>query len=120
MRLKQMFDVVSHNTVPYISRTAVNILFSSATHSENTMEVSRFLTIHYVDGMSETFIFPKQATDHFDLMKKLNKTMTVDRLVIEADGSLHIIPLSAVKRFEFSPVPETLPEGIIRGATLSS
>lgn len=83
------------------------------------MEASRFLTIHYTDATNETFIFPKQAIDHFDLMKKLHKAMTIDRIVIEADGRLHIIPLFAVKRLEFSPVPDKLPDGVIKGATLS-
>ncbi|MEL0584049.1 MAG: hypothetical protein AAES65_04110 [Candidatus Thiodiazotropha sp. (ex. Lucinoma kazani)] len=84
------------------------------------MDISRFLTVHYADGTSETFIFPKQASDRFDLMKKLHTAMTTDRILIEADDSLHVIPLSAVKRLEFSPVPDEMPEGIIRGATLNN
>ncbi|MDJ0806538.1 MAG: hypothetical protein QNJ78_06855 [Gammaproteobacteria bacterium] len=83
------------------------------------MDISRYLTIHYTDGTSETFVFPKQASDRFDLMKKLHTAMTTDRILIETDASLHVIPLCAVKRMEFSPVPDELPDGIIRGATLS-
>ncbi|MBT3046907.1 MAG: hypothetical protein AB2593_19300 [Candidatus Thiodiazotropha sp.] len=52
-------------------------------------------------------------------MSKLHDAMTADRIVIEADSCLHIIPLNAVKRFEFSPLPDTLPEGIIRNASLN-
>ncbi|MCU7918143.1 MAG: hypothetical protein KZQ88_06725 [Candidatus Thiodiazotropha sp. (ex Dulcina madagascariensis)] len=83
------------------------------------MEANRFLTVHYLDGKSETFTFARQATDQYDQMNKLHAAMTTDRIVIEADGRLHIIPLSSVKRLEFSPVPGKLPEGIIKGATLN-
>ncbi|MES9950669.1 MAG: hypothetical protein ABW118_17060 [Candidatus Thiodiazotropha sp.] len=83
------------------------------------MEASRFLTVHYLDGSSETFTFPKQAKDQYDQMSKLHDAMTTDRLVIEADSSLHVIPLNSVKRFEFSPLPDKLPDGIIRHASLN-
>ena len=83
------------------------------------MEANRFLTVHYLDGTHETFSFPKQATDQFDMMSKLNAAMTADRFTIEADGRLHIIPLSSIRRLEFSPVPGKLPQGVIRGAALN-
>lgn len=84
------------------------------------MAASRFLTIHYLDGSNETFTFPKQAKDHFDLMSKLNDAMKTDRFVIEADGHLHVIPLSSIKRLQFSPAPDTLPHGVISGASLNA
>jgi hypothetical protein len=80
------------------------------------MEARRFLTIHYMDGSSETFTFPKQAKDNIELMRKLHDAMTADRILIEAEQSLHLIPLSSVKRIEFSPTPDKLPNGIIRNA----
>jgi hypothetical protein len=83
------------------------------------MAASRFLVIHYLDGTSETFTFPKQAKDHYDLMGKLNDAMKADRLTIEADGHLHIIPLSAIKRLQFSPTPESLPGEVIKQASLN-
>ncbi|MEW8051157.1 MAG: hypothetical protein AB2809_12335 [Candidatus Thiodiazotropha sp.] len=83
------------------------------------MEASRFLTVHYLDGSSETSTFPRQAKDQYDQMSKLHDAMTTDRLAIEADSSLHVIPLNAVKCFEFSPLPDKLPDGIIRHASLN-
>ncbi|MEW8220525.1 MAG: hypothetical protein AB2747_14835 [Candidatus Thiodiazotropha taylori] len=83
------------------------------------MAASRFLVIHYLDGTSETFTFPKQVKDHYDLMGKLNDAMKTDRLVIEADGHLNIIPLSGIKRLQFSPAPETLPAEVIKQASLN-
>ena len=83
------------------------------------MDANRFLTIHYLGGETETFTFAKQAGDQYDQMNKLHNAMKVDRIVIEAEGRLHIIPLSAIKRLEFSPLPEQLPDGIIKGAMLN-
>jgi hypothetical protein len=83
------------------------------------MTASRFLIIHYLDGSSETFTFPKQAKNHFDLMSKLNDAMKADRFIIEADGHLNIIPLSSIKRLQFSPAPEPLPPGVIHSASIN-
>ncbi len=82
------------------------------------MEATRFLTVHYLDGTSETFSFAKQAVDQFDMMNRLHTAMTSDRIVIEANERLHIIPVTSIKRVEFSPLPEKLPQGIIKGANL--
>jgi hypothetical protein len=42
--------------------------------------------------------------------------MSADRIVLEVEGILHIIPMTAVKRIDFSPVPPKLPDEVIRGA----
>jgi hypothetical protein len=51
-------------------------------------------------------------------MRGLREGLGADRIVLEADGILHIIPLTAVKRIDFSPLPAKLPEQVIRGARL--
>jgi hypothetical protein len=79
------------------------------------MEEQRFLTIHYMDGTSDSFTFSKQAKDDYDLATRLKKALTADRIVMEMEGVLTIIPMSAVKRMDFSPVVGSLPEDVIQG-----
>lgn len=81
------------------------------------MSVDRWLRIEYVDGMSETFSFPKQVEDDYEQMQKFREAMRADRIVLEVDGMVHVIPMTAVKRIDFSPAPSNLPDFVIRGAT---
>lgn len=81
------------------------------------MSVDRWLRIDYTDGTSETFSFPKQAEDDYDQMHKLREAMKADRIALEIDGLLRIIPMSAVKNLDFSPSPSKLPDFVISGAS---
>lgn len=82
------------------------------------MPVERWLRIDYVDGTSETYSFPKQATDNYDQTYRLNEALQADRIVLESDGQLHIIPMSAIKRIHFAPAPAKLPDQVIKDASL--
>lgn len=81
------------------------------------MAVERWLRVEYMDGTSEAFSFPKQVQDDYEQMQKIREAMRADRIVLEVDGLLHIIPMSAVKRLDFSPAPPSLPDFVIRGAS---
>ena len=83
------------------------------------MTVDRWLRIEYLDGTDETFTFPKQAKDEYDFSVRFREILSADRIVLESEGQLHIIPLSAVKRLDFSPAPspQKLPDQVIKGVT---
>ena len=81
------------------------------------MSMDRWLRVEYVDGTSETFSFPKQVDDDYEQMQKLREAMRADRIVLEVDGLVHVIPMSAIKHVDFSPAPRNLPDFVIRGAT---
>lgn len=38
--------------------------------------------------------------------------------MIEAEESVMVFALSSIKYFQFWPVPETLPAGVVRGAAI--
>jgi hypothetical protein len=82
------------------------------------MSAERWLRIEYLDGSSEAYSFPEQAKDEYEQTRGLREGLASDRIALEADGILRVIPLSAVKRIEFSPLPLKLPEQVIRGAKL--
>lgn len=81
------------------------------------MSVDRWLRVEYVDGGSETFSFPRQVEDDYEQMQRFREAMRADRLVLEVEGLVHVIPMSAVKHIDFSPAPTNLPDYVIRGAT---
>jgi hypothetical protein len=84
------------------------------------MESERFLTIHYLDGSSQTYTFPKQTSDKYDAISRFKSAIGSDRILLEEDGILTIIPMSAVKRLDLSPLPVDGADGIIMGARLNS
>ncbi len=81
------------------------------------MAMDRWLRVEYVDGTSETFSFPKQVDDDYEQMQKFREAMRSDRIVLEVEGLVHVIPMSAIKRVDLSPAPTNLPDFVIRGAT---
>ena len=81
------------------------------------MSVDRWLRIDFMDGTSETYSFPKQAKDEYDQSQRIREALSADRVVLESEGQLHIIPMSAIKRLHFAPAPVKLPEYVIQGVT---
>lgn len=82
------------------------------------MPIDRWLRIEFVDGTSETFSFPKQAKDEYDQSQRIREALSADRIVLESEGQLHVIPMSAIKRLHFAPAPAKLPDWVIKGVTL--
>lgn len=82
------------------------------------MSADRWLRIQYIDGTSETFSFPKQVDDDYEQMQKFREAMRADRIVLEVEGMIHVIPLSSIKHIDFSPAPTNLPDYVIRGASV--
>jgi hypothetical protein len=78
------------------------------------------LIIHFTDGTSLDAAAPRQATDPMRVLQNVRRAMESDKLMVEIDGQLFLIPLNNVKYVQLSPAPDALPEGVIRGATLVS
>jgi hypothetical protein len=49
------------------------------------------------------------------LAKRVQTALDADQFTIEVDGELMMIPKSSVKYMTVSPLPEELPETVIRG-----
>lgn len=76
----------------------------------------RQMTLFYTDGTKTTFSFPQQV-DMASMAGEVAKALDRDRVVIEAGGTLFLIPLGNVKYVQVTPAPEKLPGGVIRGAS---
>ena len=78
------------------------------------------LVIHFMDGSKIDARFPRQTTDPIKVAQNIRKAMDLDKLTIEMEGQLMLIPLANVKYLQVSPAPDNLPEGVIKGASLIS
>lgn len=81
-------------------------------------EEKRYLTIHFNDGTKMVIDFPRQHSDAQIIASRLKEIMHAKQLMLEVDGTIMAIPLSSVKYIQAYPAPETLPDGVIRGAEM--
>jgi hypothetical protein len=79
------------------------------------------MTVFFLDGTRASFRYPKQAgNDAATILANVKKAIDSDKLVLEVDGDLLVIPIKSVKYVQVSPAPAHLPSGILRRATVIS
>ena len=77
------------------------------------------MQVFFLDGTSITFEYPRQSgTDQAAIVNTVKKAIESERLVLEVDGDLVVIPIRSVKYVQVSPAPPHLPSGILKRARL--
>jgi hypothetical protein len=77
------------------------------------------MTVFFLDGTRASFDYPRQAgSDAATILATVKKAIDADKLVLEVDGDLIVIPTRSVKYIQVSPAPTHLPSGILRRATV--
>ncbi len=75
------------------------------------------MTVFFLDGTKATFRYPRQSgTDSSTIASTVKKAIDADKLLLEADGDLLVIPIASVKYIQVSPAPSQLPSGVLRQA----
>ena len=82
------------------------------------MTNKRFLTIHFTDGSKLSVTFPRQIEDFHQMAVRVQKALDANKLSIEIDGELFVIPMNNVKYLQVTPAPEKMPDTIIRDGSL--
>ena len=83
------------------------------------MNEDRRLVVHYNNGTKFEATFPTQIKNSTAAVQEaMKRIMESDKLVIEAEGRLIVIPWSSVKHLEVTPSPPALPFGAIRNAKI--
>ena len=83
------------------------------------MNENQQLTIHFNNGTTLEVAFPKQIKNSSGaVMEAVKRVLESDKLTIEADGRLVVIPWASVQHVEVTPVPSALPFGAIKGAKI--
>ena len=84
------------------------------------MNDDRQLTIHFNNGTQMNVTFPQQIKNSTAaVLESMKKALESDKLVIEAEGKLVIIPWSSIRHLEVTPPPPAVPFGSIKGARIS-
>ena len=82
------------------------------------MADERLLTIHFIDGSDMALSFPPQPGNPLRLAKRIEEAMESNYFATEVDGKLVIVPKTSIKFMEVEPLPDEIPETVIRGAKL--
>jgi hypothetical protein len=78
------------------------------------------MTVFFLDGTKVSFLYPRQSgTDQAAIVNTVKKAIESERLVVEVEGDLLVIPIRSVKYVQVSPAPAHLPSGILRRARLN-
>jgi hypothetical protein len=76
--------------------------------------------IHFMDGTRIVLEYPKQAgEDPTTIASNVRKALESDKIVLEAQGDLMIIPVRNIKYIQVSPAPDELPKGVLRNARIA-
>ena len=82
-------------------------------------EEDRRMIVHYNNGTKLELSFPTQIRNSgAAILEGIKKIMESDKLVLEADGRLIVIPWASVKQLEVAPVPPSLPFGAVKNAKI--
>lgn len=78
--------------------------------------------IHFMDGTKIVFKYPrlqaKQAMDSSAIASAVKKALDQDKIVVEAEGSLIVIPVRNIKYIQIMPPPDALPAGVLKNAQI--
>ena len=78
--------------------------------------------IHFMDGTKIVFKYPRlqagKATDSSMIASAVKKALEQDKIAVEADGSLIVIPVRNIKYIQIVPPPDALPAGVLRNAQI--
>jgi hypothetical protein len=84
------------------------------------MDDIKQLTIHFNNGTKMDVTFPTQIKNSTAaVLESMKKALESDKLVIEAEGRLVIIPWGSIKHVELTPAPPAVPFGSVKGARIS-
>ena len=77
------------------------------------------MTVFFLDGTKASFEYPRQSgTDQAAIVTNVRRAIESERLVLEVEGDLLVIPIRSVKYVQVSPCPAHLPSGVLRRARL--
>jgi hypothetical protein len=81
-------------------------------------ELNSGMTIHFMDGTRMRFVWPIQAKDNYDLVRKTQLVLDRPYLCMETDTGVVVIPMANVKYIETAPKPPSVPEFFFRNVRM--
>jgi hypothetical protein len=81
------------------------------------MPTDATMTVYFLDGTKLSFRYPRlTGPDPATIGSAVKRAIDSDKLMLEVDGDLVVIPIASVKYVKVSPAPLNLPGGVLRKA----
>ena len=81
------------------------------------MDEEKRLVVHFNNGTNLEVAFPVQIRDSTaGVLEAFKRIMEADKIAIQTEDKLIMIPWASVQHIEFSPPPATTPFGTIQKA----
>ncbi len=76
--------------------------------------------IHFMDETKVSLAWPLQSSDDpLTVATNVRKALEKDRLAIEVQGDLFVIPITNIKYVQITPAPANLPGDVVRGGLMA-
>lgn len=76
--------------------------------------------IHFMDDTKVNLAWPLQSGDDpLTVVTNVRKALEKDRLAIEVQGDLFVIPITNIKYVQIAPAPVNLPGDVVRGGHMA-
>ena len=79
----------------------------------------RYIEVNFMDNTAFRFDFKPEDADMEEVVKRVTKALEADKILLESEGDLYIVPVSNIKLLKVSPAPDFLPEEVIRNVHIS-
>jgi hypothetical protein len=77
------------------------------------------MVIHFMDGTKLVLRYPRlQDKDAASIATAVRKALDAEKIVVEVDDSLLVIPVRNIKYVQVTPPPDALPSGVFRNAEI--
>lgn len=81
------------------------------------MSIEVVTTIFFTDSSKMTLTWPQQAGEDPNIIAmNVRKALDQDKLAMEVDGDLIIIPMENIKYIQITPAPSELPQNVLKHA----
>jgi len=83
------------------------------------MERIAHMVIHFMDGTKIVFKYPKlKDKEAATTASKVKKALSQDKIVVQTYDSVIVMPVTNIKYIQVTPLPDALPEGILKHAEI--
>ena len=83
------------------------------------MEKTAHMVIHFMDGTKIVFRYPKlTGRESATIASKVKKALSQDKIVVQTYDSVIVMPVSNIKYIQVTPLPDALPDGILKHAEI--
>lgn len=86
---------------------------------KNVMIKTACMVIHFMDGTKIVLRYPDLSDKEASIIaSKVQKALDRDKIVVQTNDSILVMPVANIKYIQVTPPPDALPDGIFKNAEI--